>query len=166
MATEQQLQRPPGKWTDRWTPRSYGRTRSARIPADRGPYARPAAPRHGAHPAVDAFVAVVTLIAAFVITSLAQHQQMGIAEFLTVRISVKNVLLIVVLAYCWVALFRSFGLYDVRRLMTWEEEMLRVVIHALRQQAEAAAPESQEAADKAPASKAKKAVPAKAKKAS
>ena len=47
-----------------------------------------------------------------------------------------------------------------------EEEMLRVVIHALRQQAEAAAPESQEAADKAPASKAKKAVPAKAKKAS
>jgi exopolysaccharide biosynthesis polyprenyl glycosylphosphotransferase len=127
LATEQQLQRPPGKWTDRWTPRSYGRTRSARTPADRGPYARPAAPRHGAHPAVDAFVAVATLIAAFVITSLAQHQQMGIAEFLTVRISVKNVLLIVVLAYCWVALFRSFGLYDVRRLMTWEEEMLRVI---------------------------------------
>jgi 3-dehydroquinate dehydratase/shikimate dehydrogenase len=47
-----------------------------------------------------------------------------------------------------------------------EEEMLRVVIHALRQQAEAAAPESQEAADKAPASKTKKAPPAKAKKAS
>jgi 3-dehydroquinate dehydratase / shikimate dehydrogenase len=47
-----------------------------------------------------------------------------------------------------------------------EEEMLRVVIHALRQQAEAAAPESQEAADKAPASKAKKVAPAKAKKAS
>jgi 3-dehydroquinate dehydratase / shikimate dehydrogenase len=47
-----------------------------------------------------------------------------------------------------------------------EEEMLRVVIHALRQQAEAAAPETQEAADKAPASKAKKAPPAKAKKAS
>jgi 3-dehydroquinate dehydratase/shikimate dehydrogenase len=47
-----------------------------------------------------------------------------------------------------------------------EEEMLRVVIHALRQQAEAATPEPQAAADKAPASKAKKAVPAKAKKAS
>jgi 3-dehydroquinate dehydratase/shikimate dehydrogenase len=47
-----------------------------------------------------------------------------------------------------------------------EEEMLRVVIHALRQQAEAAAPEPQEAADKAPASKTKKAPPAKAKKAS
>jgi 3-dehydroquinate dehydratase/shikimate dehydrogenase len=47
-----------------------------------------------------------------------------------------------------------------------EEEMLRVVIHSLRQQAEAAAPESQEAADKAPASKTKKAPPAKAKKAS
>ncbi|HTC74549.1 MAG TPA: shikimate dehydrogenase [Edaphobacter sp.] len=47
-----------------------------------------------------------------------------------------------------------------------EEEMLRVVIHALRQQAEAAAPEPQAAADKAPTSKAKKATPAKAKKAS
>jgi 3-dehydroquinate dehydratase/shikimate dehydrogenase len=47
-----------------------------------------------------------------------------------------------------------------------EEEMLRVVIHALRQQAEAAGPESQEAGEKSPASKAKKAAPAKAKKAS
>jgi 3-dehydroquinate dehydratase/shikimate dehydrogenase len=47
-----------------------------------------------------------------------------------------------------------------------EEEMLRVVIHALRQQAEAAAPEPQEVSDKAPASKTKKAPPAKAKKAS
>jgi 3-dehydroquinate dehydratase/shikimate dehydrogenase len=47
-----------------------------------------------------------------------------------------------------------------------EEEMLRVVIHALRQQAEAAPTESPEAADKAPASKAKKAPVTKAKKAS
>jgi len=51
-----------------------------------------------------------------------------------------------------------------------EEEMLRVVIHALRQQAEAAAPEAQAAAEKAPAAEktpaAKKAAPAKAKKAS
>ena len=49
-----------------------------------------------------------------------------------------------------------------------EEEMLRVVIHALRQQAEAQAPasESAEAVDKAPASKAKKAPVTKAKKAS
>ena len=44
--------------------------------------------------------------------------------------------------------------------------MLRVVIHALRQQAEATAPESPAAADKAPASKAKKAPATKAKKAS
>jgi 3-dehydroquinate dehydratase/shikimate dehydrogenase len=51
-----------------------------------------------------------------------------------------------------------------------EEEMLRVVIHALRQQAEPAAPEPQAAAEKAPAAEktpaAKKAAPAKAKKAS
>ncbi|HEX3372978.1 MAG TPA: shikimate dehydrogenase [Edaphobacter sp.] len=51
-----------------------------------------------------------------------------------------------------------------------EEEMLRVVIHALRQQPEAAAPEPQSAAEKALAAEktpaAKKAAPAKAKKAS
>ena len=73
----------------------------------------------------------MTLIGAFVVVNLSQHQVMGFAEFLTMRISVKNVLLIAVLAYCWVALFRSFGLYDVRRLMTWEEEMLRVVAACL-----------------------------------
>ena len=44
--------------------------------------------------------------------------------------------------------------------------MLRVVIHALRQQAEAIVQESPAAADKAPASKAKKAPVTKAKKAS
>ncbi len=47
-----------------------------------------------------------------------------------------------------------------------EEEMLRVVIHALRQLAEAATTESTEAVDKAAASKAKKAPVTKAKKAS
>jgi 3-dehydroquinate dehydratase/shikimate dehydrogenase len=47
-----------------------------------------------------------------------------------------------------------------------EEEMLRVVIHALRQQADATAQESPATADKAPASKAKKAPVTKAKKAS
>jgi len=47
-----------------------------------------------------------------------------------------------------------------------EEEMLRVVIHSLRQQAEAAAEDPGPAADKAPASTGKKAPAAKAKKAS
>ncbi len=91
------------------------------------PYARAGAPRRGAHPAVDAIVAVVTLIAAFVIMSSVHHQLSGVAEFLTMRISVKNVLLLAVLVYCWVALFRSFGLYDVRRFMSWEEETVRVI---------------------------------------
>lgn len=101
-------------------------------PADpHAPYARAGAPRRGAHPAVDAIVAVVTLIAAFVIMSSVHHQLSGVAEFLTMRISVKNVLLLAVLVYCWVALFRSFGLYDVRRIMTWEEETVRVVFACL-----------------------------------
>jgi 3-dehydroquinate dehydratase/shikimate dehydrogenase len=47
-----------------------------------------------------------------------------------------------------------------------EEEMLRVVIHALRQQAEATAPESQEEADKSSAAKAKKVPATKTKRAS
>ena len=103
----------------------------ASAPAARASYTRAAAPRLGAHPAVDAFVAIATLIAAFVIMNLADHPMMAFTEFLKVRISVKNVLLIGVLGYCWVALFRSLGLYDVRRLMSWEEEMLRVIVACL-----------------------------------
>ena len=127
MATKQEPQQIRSQWTDGWTPFSNGRTRAPRAAPTRAAYTRAAAPLHGAHPAVDAFVAVATLIAAFVIMSLAHNQLMGIGEFLTVRISVKNVLLLVVLTYCWIALFRSFGLYDVRRIMTWEEETLRVI---------------------------------------
>jgi exopolysaccharide biosynthesis polyprenyl glycosylphosphotransferase len=131
LATEQKLQHSSDEWSDRWTPFTHRRPRALRDESRRASYARPAAPRHGAHPAVDAAVAIVTLIGAFVVVNLSQHQVMSLAEFLTMRISVKNVLLIAVLAYCWVALFRSFGLYDVRRLMTWEEEMLRVIAACL-----------------------------------
>jgi exopolysaccharide biosynthesis polyprenyl glycosylphosphotransferase len=125
VATKQEPEQ-RSQWSDGWTPFSNGRPRVSRA-QPRAQYTRAAAPRHGAHPAVDALVAVGTLIAAFVLMSLAQHQLMGFGEFLKVRISVKNVLLIGVLAYCWVALFRSFGLYDVRRITSWEEEMLRVI---------------------------------------
>jgi exopolysaccharide biosynthesis polyprenyl glycosylphosphotransferase len=131
LATEQKLQHSSDDWSDRWTPFTHRRPGALRDESRRASYARPAAPRHGAHPAVDAVVAVATLIGAFIIVNLSQHQAISFTEFLTMRISVKNVLLIAVLAYCWVALFRSFGLYDVRRLMTWEEEMLRVVAACL-----------------------------------
>ncbi|MGE5729235.1 MAG: sugar transferase [Gemmatimonas sp.] len=131
MATEQKFQRSSSDWTDEWTPFAYRRPGGTRADIRRASYARPAAPRHGAHPAIDAAVAIATLIGAFVAMSFSQHQAIGLTEFLTMRISVKNVLLISVLAYCWVALFRSFGLYDARRLMTWEEEMLRVIAACL-----------------------------------
>jgi exopolysaccharide biosynthesis polyprenyl glycosylphosphotransferase len=131
LATEQKLQHSSDEWSDRWTSFTHRRPSALRDESRRASYARPAAPRHGAHPAVDAAVAIATLIGAFVLMSLSQHEVMGFGQFLTMRISVKNVLLIVVLAYCWVALFRSFGLYDVRRLMTWEEEMLRIVAACL-----------------------------------
>jgi len=97
------------------------------VAPSRAPYARAAAPRHGAHPGVDVIVAVTTLVAAFVLVNLAENQVMGLGEFLKMRISVKNVLLIAVLSYCWIALFRSFGLYDPRRIMSFEEETMRVI---------------------------------------
>lgn len=131
MATKQEPQQRYTSWTEGWTPFGTARHRAPRIAGTPAPYARAGAPRHGAHPAVDAFVAVATLVAAFVITSLSHNQTMGLEEFLKVRISVKNVLLLGVLVYCWVALFRSFGLYDVRRLMSWEEETLRVITACL-----------------------------------
>jgi exopolysaccharide biosynthesis polyprenyl glycosylphosphotransferase len=94
-------------------------------------YVRAGAPRRGAHPAVDATVAVVTLIATFVVMSFVHHQVSASAEFLTMRISVKNILLLTVLVYCWIALFRSFGLYNVRRHMSWKMEATRVICACL-----------------------------------
>jgi exopolysaccharide biosynthesis polyprenyl glycosylphosphotransferase len=127
VATAQEhQQRSSANWADGWTPFGNGRPRASRVPP-RGSYSRAAAPRHGANPAVDALVAVATLIAAFVLMNLTENQVIGLAEFLKMRISVKNVMLIAVLSYCWVALFRSFGLYDARRIMGWEEETLRVI---------------------------------------
>lgn len=127
MATAQEHRKSTAEWADGWSPFGTGRPRTSRVAAQRAPYARAAAPRHGAHPGVDALVAVITLVAAFVLMNLAEHQVMGLGEFLKMRISVKNVLLIAVLSYCWIALFRSFGLYDPRRIMSWEEETLRVI---------------------------------------
>lgn len=127
MATAQEHRKSTAEWADGWTPFGTGRPRAARVAPSREPYARAAAPRHGAHPGVDVLVAVATLIAAFVVMNLAENQEMGLGEFLKMRISVKNVLLIGVLSYCWIALFRSFGLYDPRRIMSWEEETLRVI---------------------------------------
>jgi exopolysaccharide biosynthesis polyprenyl glycosylphosphotransferase len=131
VATKQEPEQRDTPWTDGWSPFRTTRPRALRVTTTRAPYARAGAPRHGAHPAVDAFVAVATLVAAFVITSIAHNQLMGLEEFLKVRISVKNVLLICVLVYCWVALFRSFGLYDVRRLISWQDETLRVITACL-----------------------------------
>ncbi|MFI5242205.1 MAG: sugar transferase [Gemmatimonadales bacterium] len=127
MATAQEHRKGTSEWADGWSPFGTGKPRTARVEPSRAPYSRAAAPRHGAHPGVDVIVAVTTLIAAFVLMNLAENQVMGLGEFLKMRISVKNVLLIAVLSYCWVALFRSFGLYDPRRIMSWEEETLRVI---------------------------------------
>jgi exopolysaccharide biosynthesis polyprenyl glycosylphosphotransferase len=126
VATAQEHQQRSAEWADGWTPFNSGRPRTSRV-SPRGSYSRAAAPRHGANPAIDALVAIATLIAAFVLMNLGDNQVMSIVDFMTMRISVKNVMLIAVLSYCWIALFRSFGLYDARRIMSWEEEALRVV---------------------------------------
>jgi len=126
VATAQEHQQRSAEWADGWTPFNSGRPRTSRV-SPRGSYSRAAAPRHGANPAVDAVVAIVTLIVAFVLMNLSENQVMSFVDFMTMRISVKNVMLIAVLSYCWVALFRSFGLYDARRIMSWEEEALRVI---------------------------------------
>jgi exopolysaccharide biosynthesis polyprenyl glycosylphosphotransferase len=131
VATKQEPERLRPPWATGFAPFGGGKSRAHALGDDHAPYARSGAPRRGAHPAVDAIVAVVTLIAAFVIMSSVHHQLSGVAEFLTMRISVKNVLLLTVLVYCWVAVFRSFGLYDVRRAMSWDNEATRVICACL-----------------------------------
>lgn len=52
----------------------------------------------------------------------------GLDGFLSARISVKNVLLLILLAVAWPAIFHLFGLYQARRLRLWRDETKRLVL--------------------------------------
>jgi exopolysaccharide biosynthesis polyprenyl glycosylphosphotransferase len=77
----------------------------------------------------DMAAGVVTLIAAFLITNVGRMPS-GFHEFLAVRLTVKNLLLVVGFAAVWRLVCTLAGLYDWRRVRIWRDEACRVLIAA------------------------------------
>jgi exopolysaccharide biosynthesis polyprenyl glycosylphosphotransferase len=88
-------------------------------------------PRHATIPvpvwaAMDTFVALAALVAALVVPNI-HLLAGGIQAFLALRITVKNLLLLIGFVMAWPLLFHACGLYATRAKYRWNEEVLRVV---------------------------------------
>jgi exopolysaccharide biosynthesis polyprenyl glycosylphosphotransferase len=75
---------------------------------------------------LDILVAFVVLLGIFMATN-AQYITEGIEEFLLVRISFKNVLILGAYTILWPIAFSAFGLYNFERLRSPTDEAVRVV---------------------------------------
>jgi exopolysaccharide biosynthesis polyprenyl glycosylphosphotransferase len=74
---------------------------------------------------LDSLAAVSAILA--VLISVSFPTISGVEGFLSARITVKNILLLIVLATAWPAVFYLFGLYDARRLRQLGSEARRLV---------------------------------------
>lgn len=82
--------------------------------------------RH-AYRSLDLTVALTTLGVVFVATNAATLPA-GIADFLSMRVTVKNVVLLLVCSLAWLASFSTMGLYNRRVRLGRREEGIRTVI--------------------------------------
>jgi exopolysaccharide biosynthesis polyprenyl glycosylphosphotransferase len=73
----------------------------------------------------DAVLAVGLLVAVVVVPNLDQMPQ-GLGEFLAIRLSIKNVILIGAFAWAWPAVLAAAGLYSPSRLRTGQGEWPRL----------------------------------------
>jgi exopolysaccharide biosynthesis polyprenyl glycosylphosphotransferase len=94
--------------------------------------APPAPPlRRLAHPralgAAETLTALTVLVAVVLATNL-QSMPNGLGEFLALRISLKNLLLLVAFGTIWPAVSHSLDLYDERRLRSFRGESARVLL--------------------------------------
>jgi exopolysaccharide biosynthesis polyprenyl glycosylphosphotransferase len=84
--------------------------------------------RHaGVAAAADTGLMVATLIGILVLSNL-DRMPHGIAGFLSLRITVKNVVTLAVLITVWPMVFHVCGLYQRRRLVAWPQEAARVAL--------------------------------------
>ena len=74
----------------------------------------------------DTVMAVGTLLAVFVLSNLHQEPK-GFEQFLSVRLSVKNLLLLLLFAAVWRAIFSWFGLYEWVKVRNRGAEAFRVL---------------------------------------
>src|SRR4051794_36112495 len=75
----------------------------------------------------DATAALSALVAAFVVSNLGPKPK-GFAGFLAMRLSVKNLLLLVGFAMAWRAICTLCGLYEWRRIASPRAECVRVLL--------------------------------------
>jgi exopolysaccharide biosynthesis polyprenyl glycosylphosphotransferase len=75
---------------------------------------------------LDSVAAVVAILAVLIIDTLPSYPQ-GVDSFLSARITVKNVLLLIFLAAAWPVVFQFFGLYDARRVRRFGAEASRLI---------------------------------------
>ena len=105
--------------------------RPRRVPeADRSQPLLPG-PRHATIPvpvwaALDTIVALAVLVAALVMPNIGVLAH-GIQAFLAIRITLKNLLLLIGFVLAWPLLFHACGLYATRTKYRWNEEAVGVV---------------------------------------
>ena len=75
---------------------------------------------------LDSLAAVVALLAVLISLNLPDIPG-GVDDFLSARITVENVLLLILLATTWPLIFHLFGLYEARRVRHPESEVGRLV---------------------------------------
>jgi exopolysaccharide biosynthesis polyprenyl glycosylphosphotransferase len=75
----------------------------------------------------DTVVVISTLLAAFLATNIGRMPE-GLAGFLALRITVKNLGMLLLFAVAWRVLCRSTGLYDWESIRRRREESVRVVV--------------------------------------
>ena len=75
---------------------------------------------------LDSLAAVAAVLIVLIAVNL-PHMSGGLESFLSARVSVKNILLLIFLASAWPVVFYLFGLYDARRLEKSESETARLV---------------------------------------
>jgi len=74
---------------------------------------------------LDSLAAIVAILAVFISVNLPAIPG-SIDSFLSARITVKNILLLILLATAWPGLFHLFGLYEVRNTRTFRSEIVRL----------------------------------------
>ena len=76
---------------------------------------------------LDSLGAVVSILGVLISVNMSAIPG-GVDSFLSTRISIKNVLLLIILAVVWPALFRLFGLYEARLVQQLRSEVGRLVL--------------------------------------
>ncbi|MCY7394366.1 MAG: hypothetical protein LH647_23570, partial [Leptolyngbyaceae cyanobacterium CAN_BIN12] len=74
----------------------------------------------------DAVAAVAALTVVFTEVNL-KELPIGVAGFLTMRITIKNLLLLAAFSFLWQSIFKLFQLYDLAAIRSYKEEARRVL---------------------------------------